>query len=388
MPKNKNAMIRFLFLDQMLSDPNRRYTCLDLLIKCNEMLVDAGYPPICKGSARGREDVNALNSTDFSSGKRLIQMDLQALQESPFNMEIDSSERDFGAPVYRYRDQTHTLFSKQLSDDEKRLLKEVLSTLGKFSGIDSFSWLQDLRAKLEDKRSFGGGPLDIGADVQPDDRAIISFEENKYLRNKEYLPELFSYISKKQTIRGRYKRFTEDKVEHFSVYPYQLKQYSNRWYLLCSPVENESGEYDPELVKNLPLDRFVGRVEPDMHHQFVECAVDLEERFSEIIGITYYKDNPVEEIIFAVSSTSAPYVETKPIHESQRICLDMQYHLDGYKTFCIECRYNYELQATLSSFGANIIVLSPASLREKMLRQIQSQQEAYKKTDGLSGSKT
>lgn len=383
MPKNKNAVIRYMFLDQLLSDQKHQYTCLDLVIKCNEMLELAGYPGICDGHVRSREDVNAENSDDFKSGKRLIQMDLQALQDAPFNMEIDNSEKSYGSPVYRYKDPTRTLFSKKLSDDEKRLLKEVLNTLGQFSGVDSFSWLQDLREKLEDKHSFGDSYLDVDGKEVVDDRTIIAFEENKYLKNKEYLPMLFSFISNKQTIIVSYKKFTETETRKYFVYPYMLKQYSNRWYLICTPAVDETGVYNPELVLNLPLDRFAGEIKVDKRHKFKECAVELEERYEEIIGITYYKENPVDEIIFAVKDGAIQYIETKPIHESQRICLDMQYHVDGYKTFCIECRYNHELLQTLSSFGEEIIVLSPKHLREKMRARIEDQLKSYRITEKI-----
>lgn len=383
MPKNKNAVIRYMFLDQLLSDRKRQYTCLDLVIKCNEMLRQAGYPTICDNNVGSRDEVNSLNSEDFKSGKRLIQMDLQALQDSPFNMEIDNSEKLYGAPVYRYKDQTRTLFSKQLSDDEKKLLKEVLNTLGQFSGVDSFAWLQDLREKLEDKHSFGDSYLNIDGKEVVDDRTIIAFEENRYLKNKEYLSKLFSYISNKQTINVTYQKFTETEVKTYSVYPYLLKQYNNRWYLICTPVTDETGVYNPELVLNLPLDRFAGEIKVDKRHKFKECAVELEERYEEIIGITYYKENPIDEIIFAVKDSAVPFIETKPLHESQRNCLDMKYHIDGYKSFCIECRYNHELLQTLSSFGEEIIVLSPKHLREKIRARIEEQIKNYKFTEKI-----
>ena len=152
-------------------------------------------------------------------------MDLQALQDSPFNMEIDSSEKLYGAPVYRYKDPTRTLFSKQLSDDEKRLLHEVLNTLGAFSGVESFSWLHDLRERLDDERAFGNSSL-IANNDETSSKPIISFEENKYLKNKEYLSKLFSFISIRKTIFVRYRKFFESKAKEFEVYPYLLKQYS------------------------------------------------------------------------------------------------------------------------------------------------------------------
>ena len=88
MPSNKNAVIRYMYLDQMLSDRYNKYTCEDLLFKVNERLEFAGYPTI----GGDKSDYDRY----IRSGKRVIQLDLQALQDSPFNMEIDSSERLYG----------------------------------------------------------------------------------------------------------------------------------------------------------------------------------------------------------------------------------------------------------------------------------------------------
>ena len=46
MPLNKNAIIRYMYLDQMLSDRFNKYTARDLLKKVNERLELDGYPTI------------------------------------------------------------------------------------------------------------------------------------------------------------------------------------------------------------------------------------------------------------------------------------------------------------------------------------------------------
>ena len=362
MPANKNAVIRYMYLDQMLSDRHHYYTRADLCDRCNELLTRDGY---CEVS------------------KRTIEMDLIDLGFAPFNMDIDDSLVIDGRRIVRYSDPTQSIFSKPLSEDEKILLKEVLNTLGQFSGLDNFSWIQDLREKLEDRKAFGSRGYEVSGLGAGEERPLISFAENKYLHNKEYLPKLFTYISNRQTIAITYQKFTDDEAKRFIVYPYMLKQYNNRWYLLCTPNVNEQGKYDPELLLTLPLDRFAGVIEPAARYRFKECAVDLEERFEEIIGITFYKDNPVDEIIFAVKQSAVPYIETKPLHETQRVCLDMKYHMDGYKTFRIDCRYNHELLSMFSSYGEEIIVLTPSHFRKKLITRLEDQIKGYEMTKNL-----
>lgn len=365
MSTNKNAAIRYMYLDQLLSDRRHEYTCRDLVEKVNDMLDFDGYGRIWSG-----------DPDEISSAKRLIQMDLEALQDAPFNMDIDHSEKRGTAPIYRYADPTHSLFSKQLTDDEKLLLREVLNTLGRFSGLDSFEWLDDLREKLRDKRSFGNANPMAGNEGN-DAHNIMSFEENKYLHKKEYLPQLFSCIANRQTICVHYKKFNDSEIKHFKVYPYMLKQYSTRWYLLCTPVASQEFPYKPDFVLSLPIDRFDSEVSLCNDIPFVECAVDLEERFDEIMGVTYYEKEPVETIVLAIKDEVFPYIDTKPLHGSQTRCKDPQYQIAGFTTITIKCRYNHELLSKLFSYGDELIVLAPSSLRTKMIDTIREQCKLY-----------
>ncbi|MBR1869760.1 MAG: hypothetical protein IJ799_06835, partial [Bacteroidales bacterium] len=205
-----------MFLDQLLSDRYHKYTCEKFLEKVNEKLAFAGYPLI--GGDRKDYDRH------IRSGKRVIQLDLQALQDYPFNMEIDNSERLDGKPVYRYADQTQSLFSKQISDEEKRLLQEVLNTLGQFSGLDNFEWLQDLQERLNAQDAFGRGKLDQDNQLK---RRIISFSSNEFLQGRSYLGTLFSLISNKKVVDVAYQPFGGDE-RTIRLYPYLLKQYNDR----------------------------------------------------------------------------------------------------------------------------------------------------------------
>jgi predicted DNA-binding transcriptional regulator YafY len=365
MPSNKNAVIRYMYLDQMLSDRYNKYTCEDLLKKVNERLELAGYPTI--GGDKGDYD------RYIKSGKRVIQLDLQALQDSPFNMEIDSSERLYGSPVYRYADQTQSLFSKPLSDDEKRLLQEVLNTLGQFSGLDSFEWLNDLQEKLNDKRAFGRGEFDREMDTQ---RKIISFSSNDYLAGKDYLGTLFALISNKKVVDVEYEPFGET-IRTIRLYPYLLKQYNDRWYLIGTPLATDKFPYRKDFYVNLPLDRMKG-VTAVEGVEYIDCEEYFEERYEDIIGITWLKEEDLKEIILAVKDSYIGYVDTKPIHGSQvKFPSEKQDELhktydafEGYTFYGLTVRPNQEFYSKILSFGTNVLLLSPIDIRSSILQEL------------------
>ena len=365
MPKNKNAVIRYMFLDQMLSDRHHSYTCLDLLEGVNRRLELAGFPTV----GGSRSDYEHY----IKSGKRVIQLDILALTESPFNMDIDNSERRDGAPVYRYADQTQSLFSKQLSDDEKRLLQEVLNTLGQFSGLDSFEWLNDLQEKLNDKRAFGRGEYDK---EMPAPRKIISFSSNDYLEGKDYLGTLFAYISNKKVVDVEYKPFGEA-PRTIRLYPYLLKQYNDRWYLIGTPLATEEFPYRKDFYVNLPLDRMNGVTAVD-GVGYVDCDEYFEERYEDIVGITWIKEEAQREIVLAVKDFYTGYVDTKPLHGSQiKFPSDKQKELhdkygafDGYTFYGLTLKPNRELYNTIYRNGENVILVSPKRIREKMIHEL------------------
>lgn len=367
MPSNKNAVIRYMYLDQMLSDRYNKYTCVDLLNKVNERLEMAGFPTI----GGDRSDYERY----LKSGKRVIQLDLQALQESPFNMEIDSSERLYGSPVYRYADQTQSLFSKQLSDEEKRLLQEVLNTLGQFSGLNNFEWLDDLQVKLNDRKAFGRSEFDR---EEGPSRKIISFSSNEYLAGTDLLGTLFSMIVNKKVVDVEYAPFGED-VRTLRLYPYLLKQYNNRWYLIGTPLANEKYPYRKSFCLNLPLDR-IASVKSVDDETYIDCDDDFEERFEDIVGVSYYENEPLTIITLAVKNSFTGYIDTKPLHGSQvKLPVEQQVALhskfggfDEYTFYNLNLKPNRELYNLLYSNGEDVLLISPKSIRDKMIKELDS----------------
>lgn len=339
----------------------------------NERLELAGYPTI----GGDRSDYDRY----IKSGKRVIQLDLQALQDTPFNMEIDSSEKRYGSPIYRYADQTQSLFSKPLSDEEKRLLQEVLNTLGQFAGLDSFEWLNDLQEKLNDKRSFGQSEFDR---EMPANRKIISFSSNDYLQGKDHLGTLFTLISNKKVVDVEYQPFGEA-PRTIRLYPYLLKQYNDRWYLIGTPLATPEFPYREDFYVNLSLDRINGVVAVD-GVDYIDCDEYFEERYQDIIGITWRMEEELTKILFAVKNSYVGYVDTKPLHGSQvKLPVEIQANLhakydafEDYTFYTLTLKPNRELYNTIYRSGDDIILISPSRIREKMVRELSKAVELMK----------
>ena len=261
----------------------------------------------------------------------------------------------------RYVDQSQPLFYQELTSDEEEVLREVLRSLGQFDGLDNFTWLELLKKKL-----------DLGPEGKQ--QPLISFSKNEGLQLPDtLLGRLFSAISRKSVIRITYLVFGRN-PKQYTVYPYQLKQFNDRWFLLCTPVADEFYPFDPEFIATFPLDRIASEFEYIEDIQYIETPVDLKSRFDEIIGVTLHKDVPIEEIYFAVHKDSLPYIQTKYIHTSQ-VQLEGEWEeafryryprLNDWTFFSIECRPNTELYARFASYGKNIMLIEPLHMRKHM----------------------
>lgn len=348
MPVSKNSLRRFRIEDRLLSDPNYDYTTEKIRILVNREMAE-----------------------DDKVELRMIQKDIKALEEE-FGKEMERGKG--GRGTVRYKDQSSPLFYQELTEDEETILREVLSTLGQFDGLDNFTWLELLKKKLDMTVSTNSYPT-------------ICFSKNVGLQMPEtLLGRLFTAISRRKVIRFSYRKFSDAEPRQYTVYPYQLKQYNDRWYLLCNPVGNEEFAFNPEFIANFPLDRMDEDFEYIEDEPFIDTTVDLSARFDEIIGVSLYADRPIEDIYFAVRPSSVPYVESKWLHstqipldpDSEQVYKERYPSLRDCRFFSIECRANDELFNLFSSYSDRITLVEPKEMRDELMRRMEAAAENYR----------
>lgn len=338
MPTTKNALLRYKYLDDLLSDRHHYYTTRELWEKCNEKLGEDGAVTL-----------------------RCIQDDIKDLEYEPFYAELERFRKD-GRACVRYANPSFSIFKKDMSNEERALLREVLSTLGQFEGLDNFEWLDRFKADL---------------DVE-ERRQIISFSNNPYLQNKNLLGTLFDDISNEVVIKLTYHAFKDKDARTTVIHPYLLKQYNDRWFLFGADDSDKK-------ILNFALDR-IEDIEPMPEKKYVKCPDDFNERFEDIVGVTLYENRPVEHILFWVSDESKAYVMTKPIHASQtqykgereQRLRDSYPTLSGGSFFSADCIRNYELIRMLCSFGKELIVLqSDSNIEDEIYKHVSEMKEKY-----------
>lgn len=93
-----------------------------------------------------------------------------------------------------------------------------------------------------------------------------------------------------------------------------------------------------------------------------------------VIGVSV-EDVPVEDVVLYANDKAFNYIYTKPLHESQ--VARGERTEDGRRIVTLKVKDNYELRALLRSFGSQIEVIKPASLREKMKKEADTLSKMY-----------
>jgi predicted DNA-binding transcriptional regulator YafY len=325
MPVNKNALIRYKTIDNCLKNPYRRWTLDDLIDACSDALYE--FEGVRKGIS-----------------KRTIQMDIQLMR---------SEKLGYNAPIvvydnkyYKYDDPDYSITNLPLTEQDLNKMSEAVEVLRQFKQFTHFSDMSDVVSKLESHL----------AAMKRKSPAVINFEKNDDLKGLEHLDFIYQAILNKQTIKINYKSFKARHVSKIIFYPYLLKEYRNRWFVFGVK------KHGLDLL-NLALDRFT-KVKLADDEPFVENTFfEPESFFDDIVGVTKRLNSQPEIVRFIANPQSAPYIETKPIHKSQRI---VERRGDGSVLFELNVVINHELQRDLFAFSDGITVVQPKHLVDYM----------------------
>lgn len=178
--------------------------------------------------------------------------------------------------------------------------------------------------------------------------SVVSYDKPDMGKMK-FFDELQIHIANKQTLSIQYQSYRVCRPHIIVIFPCLLKESRHRWYLIgFKPNDNE--------LAILALDRIVS-VETNEEIPFcVNESVDFKHYFDDVIGVSKNIQEKPEDILFRVPQYKRKYIESKPLHSSQRVIKET---LDGGCVFSIRVVVNFELYSVLMSYGSNLIVLSP-----------------------------
>lgn len=316
MPNNKNAAFRHLILNACFTTPGHsRWSKAELVQRVSEKLHEQGF----------------------------LDADKVLVSESTIEKDLAYLKRHREAPIkckggyYFYTDPGFNLEKTPLKPEEIKVLQEAFALLRQFPNLPHLDALEALLLKINRDPQH----LDLTA-------SIIQFESNPEVQGLKWLSQLYLAISKQQVLQVAYQPF-QGPLQKIVFHPYLLKEWRNRWYVIGRHQEKN-------LVWNLALDR-IQDIQLSLRPFLPNDLFDPVTHFQHVIGVTV-NDRPVQEINFQCENSICGYLETKPLHPSQRL---LERNSD-YAVFSIQVIPNQEALGELLRFGEKISILSEIEL--------------------------
>ena len=335
MPHIKNALFRYRIIDKYIKSTTKPFPSKDeLRAACEEALFgsDAGQH-ICAST---------------------IEKDLFAMR-----MEMDApikySKRHGG---YYYTDPDFSVDDVPLKEEDLDAIRFAASTLLQFKDVQMFKDFGSAIDKIVDRVALTNNK------GQTEINEFVQFESAASVGGGEYLPALLEGIQKSVAVLFDYENFNAQTKKRRKVLPLLLKEYRNRWYLISwDVVKSRVTTYALDRVSELELST-------EKLHKPKEFNPTAFFKYS--IGISTSEHAPLL-IRFKANEVATKYLETQPIHHSQ-----LKIEEGEWSTFELNVYYSEELIRQFLSFGPELQVLEPESLKVEVKNRVQAVSKLYK----------
>lgn len=335
MPANKNALIRYKTIDNCLRNHYRKWTLENLVDACSDALYE-------------------MEGIDKGVSVRTVQGDIQMMRSDKlgYNAPIEVYDHKY----YKYSDRDFSITNMPLSQNDYEVMQEAIDMLRQLEDFSQFSEMSDVVSRLQDKLAIG----------KHNRKPIVSFDKVPGLKGLRLLNPLYNYIASKQALRIKYKPFNAAEPDEFILFPYLLKEFRNRWFLFGSRVSDM-------MMFNLPLDRIVS-IEPSDEPFKENPNFDSEHFFDDVIGVSKNLTSTPRKIKFWASKEQSNYIQTKPIHTSQKV---IRTNEDGSMVFSIEVVINFEMYSVFMSYGPGVKIMYPRMAVKYMKEKLRETANLY-----------
>jgi len=193
----------------------------------------------------------------------------------------------------------------------------------------------------------------------------ISFDTGYGLKGIENLKPLLKAIKDNRKISFTHFNFHTEKSRKYTLKPYLLKEYQNRWYVvgLLGNLK-EFRTFGIDKIENLEVKTETFKVDNKLNPI---------EMFEKTIGLVY-SQNTSQNVILSFTPTQGKYIKTLPLHTSQKIIIDN----DTEFRISITVIPNYELTQLILKHGDTVKVIKPEWLVDEIKSNLKRTIENYK----------
>ena len=183
---------------------------------------------------------------------------------------------------------------------------------------------------------------------------------------QHYLPKIIEAMKTNTVITITYQSYWREESNTFDVYPYCVKLFRQRWYLVAlSPY------YDKVMIYS--LDRIFGLQKKNEKFMMPD-DFDPTEFFQNYYGVIAGTKGEPETVKIKISAGQANYLRSLKLHATQ----DEIERTDEYSIFSYRLRAEYDFIMELLSKGEDVEVLEPVWLRNEMAGIVKRMWDKYK----------
>jgi predicted DNA-binding transcriptional regulator YafY len=328
MPKNKNAAIRYRIIDKMLRNKYRLYPTLQNLIDAVREYTD-GILEVSESSIQ--KDIQAMKSPDLFSAPIVF-----SRKEKGYYYDDGTGKRD----------ESFSIDGVPLNDAEISAIKLAAGILKQFQGTEFMSGYESAIDKILTK---------IDVTQNPEIESIIQVEQTPASTGSEFINPLIQLISERLTVQFEYTKFYKEKSEIYTVHPYLIREYRNRWYLIgLDDLKKE--------IRTFGLDRISNLVQASGIKYIRDTKFKPEVYFKYALGISVFNDRAPEEIQLSFKPFTGKYIKTQPWHDTQEEMVNNE------KEYRIKLKLmpSMELIREVRSYGNDVKVLKPEWLKNEV----------------------
>jgi predicted DNA-binding transcriptional regulator YafY len=253
-----------------------------------------------------------IHDKDLNISRRTLQRDIKDIY-SQLNIEIENEKK--GAFRYFIKSRPETL------EHSNRLLESY-----------------QMMSTIEASRNF----------------ANLVFLETRQPQGLENFHGLLHAIQNKLVLSFEHVKFWEDVITQRKVHPLALKESQGRWYLIAVDTKDDK-------LKTFGLDR-IKNIEISKSPFRVKYNFTLEEHFKNMFGISSDGLDKPEKVTLQFDYEQGQYIIHFPLHSSQQVVSEV-----GDKVVVELLVYlSWDFVKELLSWGPEMTVLAPNSLRERM----------------------
>ncbi len=193
---------------------------------------------------------------------------------------------------------------------------------------------------------------------------FVIFEKRKP-QGANHFHGILHSIKNRLMVNFSYHKYEEDVTVQRAVEPHALKEFKGRWYLIARDVQDG-------YIKTFGLDR-VSELDITKKKFSWPEQFNPNDLFINYFGIVNSSKSKPQKIVLSFDSLQGKYIKSFPLHQSQETLLDNEDEM----RISLKLHITYDFEMELMSYGERVKVISPVSLRRKLLKRYQEALDRY-----------